>query len=128
MDKITYFMLHAAKFSDSGRVMTIDDNGTERVYDQINWNELDADTLNQQITMKKHVLVENTLNDDAVKTLAKFYDLQNNGATSDEIDCFWLHENDDAFYVYWFECVYNGRDAKALLNYHANDPFWSCIW
>lgn len=97
MDKTTYFMLHAAKFSDSGRVMTIDDNGTERVYDQINWNELDADTLNQQITMKKHVLVENTL-------------------------------DDDAFYVYWFECVYNGRDAKALLNYHANDPFWSCIW
>lgn len=122
-----FIMLNAPKESDTGRVLTIDSDGAERIYSGDEWNKLDESTL-ARIAQTKNIYVEKTVDDDDANELDDYYDLVNQGANQSDLDCFWMNANDTSYEIYYYECVVNRNDADALLKYFPGDHYWYRIW
>ena len=122
-----YIMLNASQESDTGRVLTIDSDGAERVYSGDEWNKLDNSTL-ARMAQAKNIFIEKTVDDDDVNELDDYCDLVNQGASQSDLDCFWLSANDTSYEIYYYECIVNRNDADALLKYLPGDHYWYRIW
>lgn len=122
----TDYLLHAPDETDTGRILVIDDDGTETIYTCEEWRALDLGTVTRMA--RKKVFAEKKVDESDILEIEDLIDLVKQGVNLQELYEFFQNINDTTYQIYKSGYYETQNRIDALAKYRAGDLYWYRIW